>query len=159
MTLLHTFLSLTNFRSPFLRTLLPSIAAAYAIQAAVAVPSILAGSERFYDFSGSLTYISCIALSLYLPTLRARAAAELAGKTLPQWPSLVASLTAGGGINTWNWRQIVLSAAVMIWATRRRIGPTCVLWPEPHANSLQVGSFLVSRVRPATSLSPLAQQN
>lgn len=118
MTLLRTLLSLTNFRNPFLRTLIPSVAAAYGIQALVAVPSILAGSERYYDFSGSLTYISCVALSLYLPTLRARAAATLADKALPQWPSLVASLTGSGGVNAWNWRQVVLSAAVVIWATR-----------------------------------------
>lgn len=125
MTLLHTLLSLTNFRTRFLQTLIPSVAAAYGIQAAVAVPSILAGSERYYDFSGSLTYISCVALSLYLPTLRARAAADLTGKALPQWPSLVASVMGSEGANAWNWRQVVLSAAVVIWATRRRLQTIC----------------------------------
>jgi hypothetical protein len=52
MTLLNTLLTLTNFRSPFLRTLVPSIGLAYAIQAGVAVPSIALQSERFYDLSG-----------------------------------------------------------------------------------------------------------
>ena len=125
--LLHTLLRLTAFQSPFLRTLLPSIGLAYGIQAAVAIPSILATTERFYDLSGSLTYISCVALSLYLPTLRARAAAAGAkgvgaiaglGAGQAKWPSLLDSLMGRGGVNVWNWRQVVLSAAVVIWATR-----------------------------------------
>jgi hypothetical protein len=54
---------------------------AYGIQAAVAIPSIIAQNERFYDLSGSLTYLSCTALSLFLPALRARSAATLIGCT------------------------------------------------------------------------------
>ncbi|KAI9851297.1 MAG: hypothetical protein M1838_004033 [Thelocarpon superellum] len=110
-------LGLTNFRSPFLRTLVPCISLAYGIQGAVAIPSIAAQSERFYDLSGSLTYLSCTALSLYLPTMRARAAAAAAGNVKPPWPSLLASLT-GSGPGMLNWRQVVLSAAVTIWAAR-----------------------------------------
>ncbi|KAK5012277.1 hypothetical protein BJ546DRAFT_491800 [Cryomyces antarcticus] len=117
MTLLTTLLHATSFRSPFLRTLLPSIGLAYALQAAVAAPSIAAQTERFYDLSGSLTYLSCTALSLYLPTIRARAAASLSA-TKPGWPSLLGSLSGNGGSTGWNWRQVVLSAAVSIWATR-----------------------------------------
>jgi steroid 5-alpha reductase family enzyme len=116
-SLLHSLLHATNFRNPFLRTLVPSIGLAYGIQAAVAIPSILLQTERFYDLSGSLTYISCTALSLYLPTLRARLAAS-SSATAPAWPSLLASLTSKGAVNAWNWRQVVLSAAVTIWATR-----------------------------------------
>jgi len=115
--LISTLLNATNFRNPFLRTLIPSIGLAYGLQAAVAIPSILGQSERFYDASGSVTYIACTALSLYLPTLRARYAAG-ALSSQPQWPSLLASLTSKGGVNAWNWRQVVLSAAVTIWATR-----------------------------------------
>lgn len=127
MTLLSTLLHATNFKTPLLRTLIPSIALAYGIQAAVAIPSIAAQSERFYDLSGSLTYLSCTALSLYLPVLRARAASAASAGVLsaaraPQWPSLIASALgrgeAAGGF--WNWRQVVLSAAVGIWATRRK---------------------------------------
>lgn len=118
MSLLHTALRLTSFHSPFLRTLIPSIALAYGIQAAVAIPSIFAQTERFYDASGSLTYISCAALSLYLPTIRARAAAAVAGTALPAWPSLFGSLT-GNGVNVFNWRQVLLTAAVTVWAARR----------------------------------------
>ena len=125
-SLLNGLLHATNFRNPFLRTLLPSVGLAYGIQAAVAIPSIVFQTERYYDLSGSLTYISCTALSLYLPTLRARAAASVSG-TAPAWPSLLASLTSKGGVNMWNWRQVVLSAAVTIWATR-------------------LGSFLFSRI-------------
>lgn len=120
MTLLTSVLHLTNFRNPFLRTLIPSISAAFGIQAAVAIPSILAQSERFYDLSGSLTYLSVTALSLYLPTLRAQAAAAAANSALPKFPSLLAAFTGTGGPNGFNWRQVVLSAAVSVWATRRK---------------------------------------
>jgi steroid 5-alpha reductase family enzyme len=115
--ILNGLLHATNYKNPFLRTLVPSIGLAYGIQAAVAIPSIVFQTERFYDLSGSLTYISCTALSLYLPILRARAAASVSS-TVPAWPSLLASLTSKGGINMWNWRQVALSAAVTIWATR-----------------------------------------
>ncbi|KAK4554645.1 hypothetical protein LTR86_008147 [Recurvomyces mirabilis] len=115
--LLNALLHATNYRNPFLRTLVPSIGLAFGLQAAAALPSILGQTERFYDLSGSLTYISCTALSLYLPTLRARLAASTSA-TAPAWPSLLASLTSKGGVSAWNWRQVVLSAAVTIWATR-----------------------------------------
>jgi len=118
MTLLNSLLHLTNFRNPFLRTLIPSVGAAFAIQTAVAIPSILAQSERFYDLSGSLTYLSVTALSLYLPALRARAAAHVAGRVKPAWPSLLAAFNGTGGPNGLNWRQVVLSTAVAVWATR-----------------------------------------
>lgn len=118
MTLLGTALHLTNFRNPFLRTLVPSISAAFALQAAVAIPSIFAESERFYDLSGSLTYLSVTALSLYLPTLRARAAAAAAGSIKPAWPSIIAALNGTASANGLNWRQVALSVAVGIWATR-----------------------------------------
>ncbi len=118
MNALHSVLKATNYNNPFLRTLVPSIGLAYGIQALVAVPSILAGTERFYDLSGSVTYLSCAALSLYLPAIRARSIARLAGKPLPEWPSLVAALQGKGGPHGFNWRQVVLSAAVSLWATR-----------------------------------------
>lgn len=115
MSLLHSFLHATNFSRPFLSTLVPSIGLAYGIQGLVAIPSIIAQTERFYDLSGSLTYISCTAFSLYLPTIRARAAAAVAGTAKPAWPSILGALSGNGGFN---WRQVVLSAAVCTWATR-----------------------------------------
>lgn len=116
-TIMQSLLHATNFRSPFLRTLVPSIGLAYGLQAAVAIPSIFFQSERFYDASGSLTYIGCTALSLLLPTIRARYAAASAGTPLPSFPSLLAGL-GKGGVNAWNWRQVVLSAFVTAWAIR-----------------------------------------
>ena len=119
MAFIPSLLRLTSFSTPFLSTLVPSVSLAYGLQALVAVPSIAAQTERFYDLSGSLTYLSCTALSLYLPTIRARYAAAAAGSAKPAWPSLLqAALGSGGGLN---WRQAVLSAAVSIWATRRTL--------------------------------------
>ncbi|OCL05564.1 DUF1295-domain-containing protein [Glonium stellatum] len=112
MPLMNSLLHITAFRNPLLRTLVPSVALAYTIQAAVAVPSIAARSERFYDLSGSLTYLSCTALSLFLPYLRARASNAASS-------GLVEYLRAPApGQSLWFWRQAVLSAAVGIWATR-----------------------------------------
>ena len=53
MTLIHSLLHATNFANPFLRTFIPSVGTAFGIQAAVAIPSIFAQSERFYDVSGT----------------------------------------------------------------------------------------------------------
>ena len=102
-----TLLHLTNYRTPFLRTLIPSIGLAYGLQAACAIPSIIFQTERFYDLSGSLTYLSCTALSLSLPLLRARYASP--GAALP---GIFEILRAA------NWRQLALSAAVTFWAAR-----------------------------------------
>ncbi|KAK3316445.1 hypothetical protein B0H66DRAFT_499853 [Apodospora peruviana] len=109
MTLLHKLLHLTNFKNPLLQTLVPSVAASFAIQAAFAIPSIAFQSERFYDLSGSLTYLTVTALSLSLPGIRARHVAQQAGGSL-------LSSAANGGLLSW--RSILLSGAVAIWATR-----------------------------------------
>lgn len=119
MSFLNSLLRATNFRSPLLRTLVPSVGAAFAIQAAFAVPSILAQSERFYDLSGSLTHLTVIALSLYLPALRARAA----GGAPLELPSLLEPFTNPSGA-VLNWRQVALSGAAAIWTIRRTCGPT-----------------------------------
>ncbi|KAK0628728.1 hypothetical protein B0T17DRAFT_489536 [Bombardia bombarda] len=116
MTLLQSLLHLTNFKSPLLQTLVPSVAASFAIQTAFAIPSILAQSERFYDFSGSLTFLTVTALSLYLPALRARNASSVAAGLVSGKASL-SSLLFSANPN-FNWRQTVLSGAVAIWATR-----------------------------------------
>ena len=117
--MLQLLLKATNFKSPLLRIIIPVTATAIALQGAVAIPSCFAGTERFYDLSGSITYISCTALSLYLPVLRMRASA--ASSAIAGSPSLLSSLlgqsVAEGGF--WNWKQIALSAAVTVWATRR----------------------------------------
>jgi hypothetical protein len=115
--MLSTLLRLTNFQNPLLRTLVPTVAAAYAIQGLAAVPSIAAQTERFYDLSGSLTYLSCTALSLYLPHLRARAAAKASGGVAKVLPNLWHGYT-GNATGHWDWRQLALSAAVAVWASR-----------------------------------------
>ncbi|GAB0135024.1 hypothetical protein EsDP_00003376 [Epichloe bromicola] len=110
MSILNHLLHITNFKSPLLRTVVPSVAAAVAIQAAAGLPSVLAGTERFFDASGSLTFLAVGALSLYLPHLRARAAGHAA------IPSLLGAL--GGGGPGWNWRQLAATAMAMTWAAR-----------------------------------------
>ncbi|EXF79739.1 hypothetical protein COL5a_010225 [Colletotrichum fioriniae] len=116
MSLLQSLLHLTNFKSPLLRTLIPAVSAAYAIQAAFAVPSIIAQNERFYDFSGSLTYLSVTALSLYLPSLRAKYSSAVASSA--PLPGLLEAFTKPGGVGALNWRQVVISGAVAFWAVR-----------------------------------------
>ncbi|KAI0477802.1 hypothetical protein GGR56DRAFT_692598 [Xylariaceae sp. FL0804] len=134
MGLLQNFLHLTNFRNPFLRTMVPSVAAAFALQAAVAVPSIPARSERFFDASGSLTFLATALLSLYLPALRVRAAADAAGvgsAVLPKVAGVVGDLArraatgeVGGAAASaaakvaFNWRQVALTGAVAFWSLR-----------------------------------------
>lgn len=119
MTLIQRLLHLTNFSSPFLRTAVPSIGAAFAIQAAFAVPSVAVQSERFYDLSGALTNISVVALSLYLPALRAK----YAGGAASPLPSLLTPFTNPSAASL-NWRQVTLTAAVAIWAVRRNKLPS-----------------------------------
>ena len=132
--LVQTLLRLTDFRNPLLRTLVPSVAASFAIQAAFAVPSILGRSDRFYDFSGSVTFLSVTALSLYLPALRARVAAGGGGfgtgdsvRRLLAEPFLQAlgsgnrvGMGSDGNLKVpvYNWRQVALSLAVGVWAVR-----------------------------------------
>ncbi|KAI9745563.1 MAG: hypothetical protein M1818_001097 [Claussenomyces sp. TS43310] len=108
----------TDVQSPLLRTLLPSVCAAFALQTAVAIPSIVSQSDRFYDLSGSITYVSVTALSLYLPALRARLAATAVGSAKAPIQSVLATLTGASSTDGFNWRQIMLSTAVTLWATR-----------------------------------------
>ncbi|KAI8961209.1 DUF1295-domain-containing protein [Daldinia sp. FL1419] len=115
-SILHKLLHLTHFRSPFLRTAVPSVAAAFALQTVVAIPSIATQSERFYDVSGSATFLTVSLLSLYLPGFRARATAAFAGVPASPLPSLLGSSAVGG--SGLHWRQIALSAAVALWSFR-----------------------------------------
>jgi hypothetical protein len=120
MTLLQKLLHLTNFRSPFLRTLVPSVSAAFAIQTAFAVPSIISQSDRLYDASGALTFLSVTLLSLYLPSLRAQSLAAATGSAKPALPSVLAPFLGGNsGPSGFNWRQVTLSLAVALWSLRR----------------------------------------
>lgn len=115
---LHGFL---NFSNPALGTLLPTIGAAYSFQIAVSIPAIILQEDRFYgksyicpfgrliaDLSGSLTYLGCMALSLYLPALRARSLARSQGQLLPSFPAITA----------FHPRQIVLTSLTLLWSIR-----------------------------------------
>ena len=110
MTPLQTLLHLTNFQgqgrsSPLLSTIVPSVSAAFVIQAACAAPSIACRSDRFYDLSGAATYVAVSAFSLWLPSLRAKYL-------------FLSDLSGGGGGMVFHWRQVVLCGAVGIWAVR-----------------------------------------
>ncbi|KAL7913306.1 DUF1295 domain-containing protein [Trichoderma velutinum] len=124
MPLLDFLLHITDFHSPLLRSLAPCIATALAIQGAVAIPSVAAGSERFFDVSGSATFLAVGALSLYLPAMRARAAAYAAGAKLPGLPALLGSLRGGAGAGAdvaagmLSWRQLVVTGMTAAWAVR-----------------------------------------
>ncbi|KAK3384581.1 hypothetical protein B0T24DRAFT_609029 [Lasiosphaeria ovina] len=119
MAFVNRLLGLTNFNNPLLRTLVPSVSAAFAIQTAFAIPSIAAQSDRFYDFSGALSFVAVTALSLYLPALRARYAAPLSSSSKAvALPSLLGPFKGAGEPHGFDWRQVVLSGAVVIWATR-----------------------------------------
>ena len=122
MTFIHRLISAVNYNNPLLRTLVPCLGLAYALQAASAIPSIAFQTERFYDISGSVTYLSVTALSLYLPSARARYAGFLA-KSTPNSPTIMGAVKGleGRGLN---WRQVLISAAVAVWATRRNISPS-----------------------------------
>jgi hypothetical protein len=135
MALLQHLLHVTNFRSPLLRTLVPSVGAAFAIQAAFAVPSVYYQTERFYDASGALTFLSVTLLSLYLPHLRTRAAAAVRGTDV-KLPRLLSAFVSGGAAGAFNWRQIALSAAVAFWSIR------CKLSWEREAGGVFDSSFL-----------------
>ncbi|KAH7135573.1 hypothetical protein B0J11DRAFT_163217 [Dendryphion nanum] len=108
--------SLLRPQTPLLRTLLPTLALAYGIQTGVAIPSIYYKTERFYDLSGSLTYLSCTALSLALPFWRARSLGQVAG--IAEYLGRVGGNGAGVAGGNWWWRQALLSVAVGVWAGR-----------------------------------------
>ncbi|KAH8887798.1 hypothetical protein GQ53DRAFT_268861 [Thozetella sp. PMI_491] len=101
MSLVAGLLHITNFRTPFLQNLVPALAASYAVQTLFGVPGVLSANEHFYDFSGGITFLAATGLSLLLPVLRAGHALE---------PSAILAAR--------DWRQLVLSGAVLAYSTR-----------------------------------------
>ena len=106
-------LGITQFQnSPLLSNAVPCVLAALSIQAAVGVPStylVHPPTERYYDLTGALANVAVAVLSLYLPRWRQAA--------------------AGGSVSPLHWRQLALSGAVALWATRRRSCSFYCLWP------------------------------
>ncbi|GAB1316041.1 Steroid 5-alpha reductase C-terminal domain-containing protein [Madurella fahalii] len=90
------------FSAPILQTLLPAAVLAFALQTAVAIPSVLiAQSEFFYDLSGAATFVAVALLTLLLPGDGA------GGRAID-----------GVSGNGRNWRQVAATGAVLLWAGR-----------------------------------------
>lgn len=79
-----------------LRGLLPVVGTAFGIQAAFGAVAIPLQTEKFYDFSGSLTYIACIGVAL-------------ATGRIGQGKTLLSQLSS---------RQIIVASLTAAWATR-----------------------------------------
>lgn len=122
--LLHLTLNSTLpvLRHPLVGALAIPTAAAFAVQGIVGAPSVfLWQSERFYDLSGSVGFLAVAGLSLYLPALRARVAARVAGAGgVGGWPGLLEAFRSGGAAAAggFGWRQVVVTACVVTWAAR-----------------------------------------
>lgn len=93
--------------NPALRTLLPTIGAAYAIQGAVAAPCIVFQTDKYYDLSGSLTYFSCTALSLILPL-----------RMYPKFNEILAGESIFKSLTRLHPRKALLSILITVWAGR-----------------------------------------
>jgi hypothetical protein len=113
-----------SFSQPFLRVLIPSAGAAYGLQALVAIISVLVASERFYDISGSLAFITATLLSMYLPIMQARAVAAMTA-TIPKpgYPRILGFLGSALGQNDFSVRKLAVNAAVIVWAMRCKFAP------------------------------------
>ncbi len=106
MSLADGLLHITDFRAPFLQTFVPAAASAYAIQTAFGAHGVLKADEHFYDFSGGITFLAATSLSFLLPILRAGHA--ISADTLAQ---------------DRNWRQTLVTEAVIAYSTRRKRSP------------------------------------
>ncbi|KAF4595901.1 DUF1295-domain-containing protein [Ophiocordyceps camponoti-floridani] len=118
-------------------TLLPTALTAFALQAAVGIPSAAAATERFYDISGSATVLAVGALGLCLPSLRAEG----------RWVGWRAVLAGRA------WGQIAVTAMAVVW--------TCRLGSYLFQRVLSEGKdsrFDKMRERPALMLAAFAAQ-
>lgn len=107
MSILTTLLTTTNFpTSPFLSTLAPSILATSAVQLLFAVPSIFAHTDILYDFAGGWAFLATLTTSLLVPALRRGA-----------------PITLDDALTTWNWRQLALTGAALVYSTRCEFFP------------------------------------
>lgn len=85
-------------------TLLATAGAAYAIQALCAAFAIPFQTEKYYDLSGSFTFVTCTALSLYYPSLR--------NSVIQRSPAPLPPLSS------FHPRQLIMSGLTCLWATR-----------------------------------------
>ncbi|KAK1832059.1 hypothetical protein QBC39DRAFT_78851 [Podospora conica] len=97
-----TILTTTSFPTPpFLSTLTPSLLAASTIQLLFALPSILLHTDLLYDLAGGWAFFATLTTSLLVPALRRGA-----------------SITLDDATTTWNWRQLALTGAALVYSTR-----------------------------------------
>ncbi len=117
MSLLQSLLHVTDFQNGFCGMRFRAWRPPSPCRRPWPVPSMLAQTERFYDLSGAVTNISVAALSLYLPVLRARQAGG-GGSGAGPLPGILEPFTSPATA-AFNWRQVALTAAATVWATRR----------------------------------------
>jgi hypothetical protein len=116
-----TILTITDFpTSPFLSTLAPAVLAASAVQLFFAIPSISAHTDIFYDFAGGWAFLATLTTSLLVPALRRGA-----------------TITLDDALTTWNWRQLALTGAALVYSMRRKFFPCTASFCQElrHANS------------------------
>lgn len=125
---LHNLLLVTTFHSPLIRSIVPCVIAGLGCQALTGLASILFVNGYIHDLSRSLTLLAMGTLSLYLPALRTRATLAASGAAYNALPPLpgpiemvrsVGSIGTEQGVGARDWRQVGLTALVVIWAIRR----------------------------------------
>jgi hypothetical protein len=105
-SIIGTLLRATDVTSsPFLSNLAPAVLAAFSVQLLFGVPGVRKQSDFLYDLSGGLTFALVLFLSFLLPALRREGDAAV---------SIVSVLDG----TMWNWRQVVFTAYVLLWAVR-----------------------------------------
>ncbi|RUS16916.1 hypothetical protein BC937DRAFT_90654 [Endogone sp. FLAS-F59071] len=95
-------------RSVVLQTIAPIVATDFAIQMACFIVAAFLQTEKFYDFSGSVTFITCTLISLYW---RRFLHPYLLG-AVPLSPSAIPPLSS------FHPRQLLASGTTIIWAVR-----------------------------------------
>ncbi|KAI9602491.1 hypothetical protein H4Q26_001780 [Puccinia striiformis f. sp. tritici PST-130] len=85
-------------------SLFATVGTAFGIQALCAAFAIPVQSEKYYDLSGSATFLTCTAVSLYYPSLRYKLLHNFAAP-LPR-------------ISSFHHRQLIMSGFTCLWATR-----------------------------------------
>ncbi|KAK4145552.1 uncharacterized protein C8A04DRAFT_35610 [Dichotomopilus funicola] len=119
-----SFTSTRNIPTTFLANLAQSTAATFAIQTAVAVPSILLQNEKLYDLSGTGNFVVVIAMSLARTARLNQGPGSEVG--VVDVLGAITRILKGEGIyngGVWeelgvDWRQGWVTALVYVWAVR-----------------------------------------
>ncbi|KAK4047177.1 hypothetical protein OIO90_006286 [Microbotryomycetes sp. JL221] len=100
-----------------MHTLKLTVGAAFGIQALGAAVAIPLQTEKFYDLTGSLTFIGCTFISLFHQPLRALNNSTISWSTLITKPVSTWSLLSSKNLLPHS-RQLVMSTFAMLWAAR-----------------------------------------